>query len=186
MGADTRRPASRIRRLSAVTAVAAGLIAAFIYMFLVLIEAERGNPFRGWIMYVFCAAAFALAAAGTIADNIRLNRRPQTPTETHPNTPTATPPTNTRPQTPTSKPAARTRPNAPTSTSPTDTHPNTPINTSPTETHPVHQSVAHTQTPTGASPVEPHSTHRPAAHTQTPTGTPPAHTLSGTDPNPAH
>ena len=115
--------------------MAAGLIAAFIYMFLVLIEAERGNPFRGWIMYVFCAAAFALAAAGTIADNIRLNRRPKTPTETHPNTPTA-----------------HTHPKTPTGTPPAHTHQHSD-QTPTADPHPTQQPAAHTQTPTGAPPA---------------------------------
>ena len=77
-----RGPNRRRRRLAAGTLVATGLLAAFVYMFLALIEAERGNPFRGWFMYVFCGAAFALAAAGTVADNIRVSKRAHTPTGT--------------------------------------------------------------------------------------------------------
>ena len=55
--------------------MAVGLVASYSYAIVTLIETPDGNRFRGWPVYVFCAAGLVIAAAGTFADHRRLTRR---------------------------------------------------------------------------------------------------------------
>ena len=75
---STRRRAGRTRRLMVTTAVVAVLAASYAFALVALIAAPGGNRFQGWPLYVFCAVALLVAAAGTVADSVRQTRRAQT------------------------------------------------------------------------------------------------------------
>ena len=74
-GALPNRRLPRVRRIAVGVAVVMGLAGSYSYALVTLIEVPDGNRFRGWPLFVFCAAAFVVAALGVVADNRRLARQ---------------------------------------------------------------------------------------------------------------
>ena len=70
-----RRRPPRVRRILVGLAVVVGLTGAYSYAIVTLIGAPGGNRFRGWPLYVFCAAAAVVSAVGVVVDNRRLAKR---------------------------------------------------------------------------------------------------------------
>ena len=70
-----RRRLPRVRHVVVGVAVVVGLVGSYFYAIATFIEAPGGNRFRGWPLYVFCAAAAVVSAVGVIVDNRRLAKR---------------------------------------------------------------------------------------------------------------